>query len=189
MEKQIICLIGTSTSGKSSVVRMLLDKHIILNDIYVVKQTTCRNRRADDDNDIINIMPQEEFEKQEFVCKTGIYGTLKSDFAKFYNSNCNICIMTVGTSDLVQIRKFISDNNLCCKLNSICLRLTNNNDITEEQEALERNMRRFFKPEEIKQRKEVQFKLIRDYFCNTEFLSQNIDLVLDQKHIHYVDIF
>ena len=97
--------------------------------------------------------------------------------------------MTVGTSDLVQIRKFMSDNNLCCKLNSICLRLTNNNDITEEQEALERNMRRFFKPEEIKQRKEVQFKLIRDYFCNTEFLSQNIDLVLDQKHIHYVDIF
>lgn len=42
MDKVIISIIGTTTSGKTSLVKLLLTEDIFAREVYCIPQTTCR---------------------------------------------------------------------------------------------------------------------------------------------------
>ncbi len=183
MDKVVISIIGTTTAGKTSLVKLLLTEGMFARQVYCIPQTTCREPRLDDDSRVVKVVDRGNFAGLEFISQDTVYGTTKSDLDKFLSSDSTCAIATIGTGDIEPIREYLASKETNCVLKVVCLRLDGRSPEFEKI-ALEESLTTLFKPNIADTVRPFQLSLIDRFYCNESFLSKQADFVMNKRELN-----
>lgn len=179
-KKIIIAITGSSTAGKSTFGKILIDNEVMDQKIYPIPQSKKRKNRKDDFEELMEKTQETEFSKDEFICSNHGYGIRKKYIKNFQNSQLKLATCVIGSEDIPQLKEKIKKySNI--KVFAVLLRLAEN-DIDKEKALLKKRTQIIFDGQDITQRLINQEWCIDHFYFKKEYVEKNIDLILFQEN-------
>lgn len=178
MNKTYLSMVGASTVGKSTLAKVLLQAGDP-NMVVAVPQTTRRPRRPDDVEQLLRVLPSQEFDTQDYFIKHGYYGILSRDFAAFCAAPQPLGYSVSGPRELMQIPQAIRLNSAEITRLNLMIRFSHDRD--EHRHALGLGLKRHFDAAVANERLAIYDELDDNFYFNDTFIAEHIDMILTRQ--------
>jgi len=176
-KKTYLSITGTTGAGKSTLLSAL-NSSIPINST-IIKQTTCRFKRDDDNINAFSYIKEEEFKNEKFFICSDRYGITEKNYKLFLSSKIPLGMSINGVAELQQLSE--KKLELSQECNVINVLITHTSSLEDELLSLRSSVDRLFSPEQANSRFECHRDLCKNYFFNSDFLKQHIDIHLKKN--------